>query len=164
MTDVSTMINSDDLFYISSYKQDVISDNILGEYLDLGINEFRNHEIKDEMLQLKKDMFIGCDIEMGDQMIYVDQLNNLNASLIPQTAGKTAGKNIQIDKPITSKDFIHCSHCKTKNTSLWRRQDGLVMCNACALYKRLHGIPRPLYLNSGEIKKRNRSSSTKRFK
>jgi hypothetical protein len=165
------MINSDDLFYITSYKQDIVSDNIFGDYFDLNVNKGEQiqdcKEIREGIMsQLKRDMFIEHDTEIGNQMMYIDQFNSLNTSLPSQTTenilSPLRNNAIQINKPTNSKDFIHCSHCKTKNTSLWRRQDGLVMCNACALYKRLHGIPRPLYLNSGEIKKRNRSS--KRFK
>lgn len=57
-----------------------------------------------------------------------------------------------------------CSHCKTDSTSLWRRLEGMLMCNACALYFKLHGVNRPLYLNTGVVKRRNRlgSSTNKR--
>jgi hypothetical protein len=57
-----------------------------------------------------------------------------------------------------------CSHCKTESTSLWRRLEGMLMCNACALYFKLHGINRPLYLNTGVVKRRNRlgTSANKR--
>ena len=40
-----------------------------------------------------------------------------------------------------------CSNCGTQETSLWRKaKDGsnLTVCNACGLYAKLHGKPRPL--------------------
>lgn len=55
-----------------------------------------------------------------------------------------------------------CSHCSTDATSLWRRVDGRLMCNACALYLKLHKTDRPLHLNTGVVKKRNRVGTTKR--
>jgi hypothetical protein len=56
-----------------------------------------------------------------------------------------------------------CSNCHTFNTPLWRRtSQGLPLCNACGLFLKLHGTVRPLSLKTDVIKKRNRSSSTKR--
>ncbi|PMD34737.1 glucocorticoid receptor-like (DNA-binding domain), partial [Hyaloscypha variabilis F] len=50
-----------------------------------------------------------------------------------------------------------CSNCSTNNTSLWRRtHDGLPVCNACGLFMRLHGFPRPLSLKTDVVKKRKR--------
>lgn len=59
-----------------------------------------------------------------------------------------------------------CSHCSTSATSLWRRVNDRLMCNACALYFKLHGFDRPLHLNTGVIKRRNRigASSQKRYR
>jgi ribosomal protein L34E len=56
-----------------------------------------------------------------------------------------------------SGDSISCSNCSTNNTSLWRRtHDGLPVCNACGLFMRLHGVPRPLSLKTDVVKKRKR--------
>lgn len=70
---------------------------------------------------------------------------------------------VQSQKPIIEGGNV-CSHCKTDSTSLWRRLEGMLMCNACALYFKLHGINRPLYLNTGVVKRRNRlgNSANKR--
>lgn len=54
---------------------------------------------------------------------------------------------------------ITCSNCGTQTTPLWRRDiDGLPICNACGLFVKLHGIPRPRSLRTDGIKKRKRSS------
>lgn len=44
-----------------------------------------------------------------------------------------------------------CSNCKTTETSLWRRDKvtDLPLCNACGIYMRDHGVPRPAPFRSG---------------
>ena len=42
-----------------------------------------------------------------------------------------------------------CSNCDTANTSLWRRDSaGAPVCNACGLYLKMHGHPRPPNMRS----------------
>jgi hypothetical protein len=50
-----------------------------------------------------------------------------------------------------------CSHCHTRNTSVWRRnKEGEQVCNACGVYKRLKGKDRPLELKRNKIKPRSK--------
>ena len=52
-----------------------------------------------------------------------------------------------------------CSHCQTRQTSVWRRnEDGDHVCNACGMYKRASGKERPLSLKRNKIKPRARRS------
>jgi GATA-binding protein len=60
--------------------------------------------------------------------------------------------------PHTTSSSLSCSNCDTQTTPLWRRDaDGLPVCNACGLFRKLHGIPRPLSLKTDAFKKRKRS-------
>ncbi|KAJ7466175.1 hypothetical protein B0H11DRAFT_2048748, partial [Mycena galericulata] len=52
-----------------------------------------------------------------------------------------------------------CSHCSTRRTSVWRRsKTGEQVCNACGVYARLRGKPRPLSLRRNKIKPRTKHS------
>ncbi|KAF9034106.1 hypothetical protein BJ165DRAFT_1314592, partial [Panaeolus papilionaceus] len=49
-----------------------------------------------------------------------------------------------------------CSHCHTHHTSVWRRsKTGEQLCNACGVYLRLRGKPRPLSLKRNKIRPRS---------
>jgi len=52
-----------------------------------------------------------------------------------------------------------CSHCNTRQTSVWRRsKTGAQVCNACGVYARLRGKERPLSLRRNKIKPRTKHS------
>uniref|UniRef100_UPI00358E78F8 transcription factor GATA-4-like n=1 Tax=Myxine glutinosa TaxID=7769 RepID=UPI00358E78F8 len=52
---------------------------------------------------------------------------------------------------------LSCSNCQTSNTTLWRRNaEGEPVCNACGLYTKLHGVPRPLAMKKDGIQTRKR--------
>lgn len=53
-----------------------------------------------------------------------------------------------------------CSHCRTHRTSVWRRsKSGDQLCNACGVYARLRGKPRPLSLKRNKIRPRSKHSA-----
>lgn len=53
-----------------------------------------------------------------------------------------------------------CSHCRTHRTSVWRRSKaGDQLCNACGVYARLRGKPRPLSLKKNKIRPRSKHSA-----
>lgn len=52
---------------------------------------------------------------------------------------------------------IACQNCHTTVTPLWRRdENGHPICNACGLYKKLHGSYRPVSMKKSVIKRRKR--------
>jgi hypothetical protein len=56
-----------------------------------------------------------------------------------------------------------CTNCGTTKTSLWRRDKaGLPVCNACGLYYRLHGRPRPPTWRRDKTNTRNRTAKNKK--
>jgi hypothetical protein len=55
-----------------------------------------------------------------------------------------------------------CNNCFCTETTLWRRVGNELMCNACALYYKLHGCRRPKELVKTEIKRRQRRSTISR--
>ncbi|KAG1141916.1 hypothetical protein G6F37_000618 [Rhizopus arrhizus] len=84
------------------------------------------------------------------------KMNNKKRQSFPSfTNNKTKSRKSSF---LSQKDDIKCYHCQTTNTPLWRRSpEGAVLCNACGLFLKLHGVVRPLSLKSDVIKKRNRS-------
>ncbi|KAH9283408.1 Erythroid transcription factor [Echinococcus granulosus] len=62
----------------------------------------------------------------------------------------------------SSRSGTICSNCKTSQTSLWRRApEGDVVCNACGLYRKMHGRQRPLTMRRDLIQTRKRRCAKK---
>ncbi|KAK4057856.1 GATA zinc finger protein 3 [Microbotryomycetes sp. JL221] len=61
--------------------------------------------------------------------------------------------------PGYNKDLPICANCATQTTPLWRRShdSAHILCNACALFFKMKGRPRPISLKTDVIKSRNRS-------
>ncbi|XP_070209648.1 uncharacterized protein [Littorina saxatilis] len=52
---------------------------------------------------------------------------------------------------------LQCANCHTDKTTLWRRNsEGEPVCNACGLYYKLHGVPRPMSMKKDGIQTRKR--------
>ncbi|TGO35938.1 hypothetical protein BHYA_0140g00090 [Botrytis hyacinthi] len=79
---------------------------------------------------------------------------NVNMGYATSSPSATSGGG-QTNSPPT------CQNCQTSTTPLWRRDEiGSVLCNACGLFLKLHGRPRPISLKTDVIKSRNRVKSS----
>ncbi|KAJ1803546.1 GATA type transcriptional activator of nitrogen-regulated proteins [Coemansia sp. RSA 2598] len=53
-----------------------------------------------------------------------------------------------------------CYNCCAEQTPLWRRDpEDNIICNACGLYYKLHGKPRPVSMKRAAVKRRNRTAA-----
>lgn len=58
---------------------------------------------------------------------------------------------------VKKEENLECTNCGATKTSLWRKNDdGLVICNACGLYHKLHGRDRPIGMRKEKISRRKR--------
>ncbi|XP_036803570.1 transcription factor GATA-5-like isoform X1 [Oncorhynchus mykiss] len=76
------------------------------------------------------------------------KMNGINRPLIkPQKRLQTTSRRVG----------LCCTNCQTSTTTLWRRSaEGEPVCNACGLYMKLHGIPRPMAMKKESIQTRKR--------
>lgn len=84
------------------------------------------------------------------------KMNGINRPLIkPQKRLQTTSR----------RTGLCCTNCRTSTTTLWRRNaDGEPVCNACGLYMKLHGVPRPLAMKKECIQTRKRKPKTHKNK
>lgn len=92
----------------------------------------------------------------------------LDSTQPPRQGSRTspASESMRAARPEDSRDIeqrsasIRCANCSTQNTSLWRHHhDGHTLCNACALFYKLHGRLRPLSIKTDFIRRRNRNGT-----
>lgn len=58
---------------------------------------------------------------------------------------------------MTKKVDMSCTNCGTMTTTIWRRNmKGEMVCNACGLYYKLHGVNRPVTMRRDTIHTRRR--------
>ncbi|XP_069607267.1 transcription factor GATA-5 isoform X1 [Ranitomeya imitator] len=70
-------------------------------------------------------------------------------------SNNTGGRQITMSS--SRRAGLCCTNCHTTTTTLWRRNsEGEPVCNACGLYMKLHGVPRPLAMKKESIQTRKR--------
>uniref|UniRef100_A0A8C1NK79 Transcription factor GATA-4 n=1 Tax=Cyprinus carpio TaxID=7962 RepID=A0A8C1NK79_CYPCA len=75
------------------------------------------------------------------------KMNGINRPLIKPQRRLSASRRVGLS----------CTNCQTTTTTLWRRNaEGEPVCNACGLYMKLHGVPRPLAMKKEGIQTRKR--------
>lgn len=75
------------------------------------------------------------------------KMNGINRPLIKPQRRLSASRRVG----------LCCTNCHTSTTTLWRRNaEGEPVCNACGLYMKLHGVPRPLAMKKEGIQTRKR--------
>ncbi|KAL2082193.1 hypothetical protein ACEWY4_022011 [Coilia grayii] len=75
------------------------------------------------------------------------KMNGINRPLIKPQRRLSASRRVGLT----------CTNCHTSTTTLWRRNaEGEPVCNACGLYMKLHGVPRPLAMKKDGIQTRKR--------
>ncbi|XP_059354098.1 transcription factor GATA-4-like [Carassius carassius] len=75
------------------------------------------------------------------------KMNGINRPLIKPQRRLSASRRVGLS----------CTNCQTTTTTLWRRNaEGEPVCNACGLYMKLHGVPRPLTMKKEGIQTRKR--------
>ncbi|KAI5963662.1 uncharacterized protein KGF55_002542 [Candida pseudojiufengensis] len=63
------------------------------------------------------------------------------------------------------KKILQCTNCETKTTPLWRKSNnGDLLCNACGLFFKLHGVLRPLNHNNNHNNNNNNNNLKKKIK
>lgn len=77
------------------------------------------------------------------------KMNGINRPLIKPQRRLSASRRVGLS----------CTNCHTTTTTLWRRNaEGEPVCNACGLYMKLHGVPRPLAMKKEGIQTRKRKA------
>ncbi|KAK6197562.1 zinc finger transcription factor [Scheffersomyces amazonensis] len=90
--------------------------------------------------------------------------NNINNNI----NSITTNNNININNssiaslaPASNKRVLQCTNCQTKTTPLWRKSNnGDLLCNACGLFYKLHGVLRPLSNNATSNTTTNTTTTT----
>lgn len=84
---------------------------------------------------------------------------NVTAPTTTTTTASAPNNNTSSGSSSSSSSPV-CKNCLTLTTPLWRRdENGAVLCNACGLFLKLHGRPRPISLKTDVIKSRNRKGT-----
>lgn len=82
-------------------------------------------------------------------MAPVDEWCNNKSQIVKAAGGGTVGAARRVD--------LSCSNCGTMTTTIWRRNvRGEMVCNACGLYFKLHGVDRPHTMRRDTIHTRRR--------
>ncbi|WAQ82839.1 hypothetical protein PtA15_3A203 [Puccinia triticina] len=90
-------------------------------------------------------------------------ISSSTATVVPRSTPQQQASTPQKARQPSGSSPI-CANCETETTPLWRRnQSGATLCNACALFQKMKGRPRPISLKTNVIKPRNRIKAIDRM-
>lgn len=101
----------------------------------------------------------GEDEEIGEE-IHIPEYGvpaNEGGGLYPRIDFPNLMKKAKDSKTDIKRTDLSCSNCGTGTTTIWRRNAlGEMVCNACGLYFKLHGVNRPMNMRRDTIHTRRR--------
>ncbi|KAK6875161.1 GATA-type transcription factor SRE1 [Candida tropicalis] len=108
---------------------------------------------------LQKSKSTNTTITNNNNNFLSSYISSLESTLIQQKQqqGQTVFGSNQ------PKKVLQCTNCQTKTTPLWRKtNNGDLLCNACGLFHKLHGVVRPprKSVSSNNNSKQQRSKPT----
>ncbi|CAI6340614.1 unnamed protein product [Periconia digitata] len=125
----------------------------LQRFLDDDYGEIRRQEVPqtNSVLNAGSPMYQGI-LKMNKSLTNSPSESGFNFAASSRPHSPSGTNQRRNSMPTT------CTNCFTQTTPLWRRNsDGQPLCNACGLFLKLHGVARPLSLETEEIKRRNRT-------
>lgn len=105
--------------------------------------------------------FLSSYINSLESTLKLDYKLNQNSEFDTSLQSNTVSNSTSVSPPKfkqrqpsvgtgIGKRVLQCTNCQTKTTPLWRKaNNGDLLCNACGLFYKLHGVLRPLNNNSG---------------
>ncbi|CCK69257.1 Dal80p KNAG_0C01440 [Huiozyma naganishii CBS 8797] len=115
---------------------------------------------KEENNNKKLDSTGNVTTMIGDGVKINGYINTNGKGDIMTGSGRSSSSQQRTCRKNSPHSGSICKNCATVNTPLWRRDnEGNTLCNACGLFLKLHGTPRPINLNTTVIKSRNRKSN-----
>lgn len=84
----------------------------------------------------------GVDTNKGSENFLSSYISSLESTL--KQDYKVSTKNYKSSPPSGNRKYLQCTNCHTRTTPLWRKSNnGDLLCNACGLFYKLHGVLRP---------------------
>ncbi|KAI5951131.1 hypothetical protein KGF54_004205 [Candida jiufengensis] len=114
----------------SQINQDQINNNISNDNTNLLSSYISNLESNFKQPQFKPSF--------NNQSTTSVSISNKKPSISGSSTTNTSTNS-------SAKKILQCTNCETKTTPLWRKSNnGDLLCNACGLFFKLHGVLRPL--------------------
>lgn len=105
------------------------------------------------------DEIAGEDDEIGEE-IHIPEFgipSNESSHPFPRIDFPNLIKKAKDSKSDIKRTDLSCTNCGTCTTTIWRRNAlGEMVCNACGLYFKLHGVNRPMNMRRDTIHTRRR--------